>query len=101
MSESGSDISEAVVIFIGFGRSPFPVEDRAALSKRFGLSEAAELERLVISIVKEMHRINIDWSIYSLDTAAAKVRSEMRLKYPNLSDNAILALVWKFTYESK
>jgi hypothetical protein len=100
MNNSDTAVSDAIVIFLGFGSSPFPVKDRAALSRRFGLA-TPELERQVTILLDELNQIDVNWSIYTLATAGSMVEDLLRARHPNLSDAAIRALAWKFTFDWK
>jgi predicted NAD/FAD-dependent oxidoreductase len=57
------------------------------------------MERAVKSLFDEVNQISIDWSKHTLVSAGENVFNTMRALHPELSDSAIRALAWKFTFE--
>jgi hypothetical protein len=51
-----------------------------------------------MELVDESFAIAIDWNEHSLASAGEHVRATMRARHPDLSPEAIEALVWNFTY---
>jgi hypothetical protein len=99
MSDTKNAVSEAIVLFLGFGRAPSPSRDRDRLFEEFGGVEGTRLDRVVNSLLKEVGAIEVDWSVHSLETAGHFAREEMRRRHPGLSEAALRAIEWKFTYD--
>ena len=57
------------------------------------------LESQVVSLLEEVGRIQVDWSAHSLESAGEMARTEMHTRHPDLSDTALRALAWKFTFD--
>jgi hypothetical protein len=96
-----NDLSEAVVLFIGFRSYPMPFSDPARVIQKFGAVRGAELATEVESLLVEQRKIPVDWSRHSLTSAGDMARDYMRARHPELSDEALTALRWKFTYDWK
>ncbi len=66
---------------------------------KFGSEKGAELASQVTALVHEMNGLAIDWSVQSLESAGDIIRKEMHHRHPDLSDKALRALAWKFTFD--
>jgi hypothetical protein len=99
MQNKTNELSDAVVLFLGFGSASSPRRDHARLVQEFGATEAAALESLVVSLLEEVGKIQVDWSAHSLESAGEMARTEMHTRHPDLSDTALRALAWKFTFD--
>ena len=92
------DLSNATVLFLGYGRASWPQRDEATLARELGAEKAAALREQIDALCDEMQRIDVDWSTCSLAEAGDDARAAMRLRHPELSDDALDALRWQFTY---
>lgn len=90
-------LSSAVVTHLGKGRSPFPVNDDEAVRELAG-SESADLLPRVRNLEDEMMAVPIDWSSTSLSDGGDEARRALAERHPELSDGALDALRWMFTY---
>lgn len=93
------ELSEAVVMVIGFGTSNCPGEDYAPLAQRFGASRAPDMASRVEALLKELFRVEVDWSKHSLASGSDEARSVMARRHPELTDEALAALDWKFSFD--
>ena len=96
---SPSAVNRAVVLFLGFETASSPRADRGRLIQEFGAERAAELESRVASVLDDLGGIQINWSMHSLATAADFAIEQTRARHPELSEEAVRALKWKFTFE--
>ena len=94
-----SALSQAVVLYLGWGSAPSPRQDQSQLVRQFGVLRGAELEREVKSLLEQVNQIDVDWTIYPLESAGELVRSYLQSSHPDLTDAAVDALVWKFTFD--
>jgi len=94
-----NELSQAVVLFLGFGSAPSPRHDSDCLAKAFGTVRGAELETEVDALLTELGKINVDWSVHSLVSSGKIAADYMRAGHPDLSDAALEALAWKFTFD--
>lgn len=91
-------LSEAVIAYLGKGRSPFPrTDDEAVLTSVPDADAAAVLEK-VHALAEECLSIRIDWSTHDLSQGGDEAKREMAARHPELSDDALVALRWAFTY---
>jgi hypothetical protein len=90
-------LSRAIIEYLAKGRSSFPKTDEAAVVAVAG-NDAADMVVRVREIVDEMMAIEIDWSASSLFEGARTARATMGSRHPELSDEALDALHWMFSY---
>jgi hypothetical protein len=76
-----------------------PRVDRDRLVQELGAVRGGELENEVKSLFDELSRIEVDWSVHSLSSAGQMARESMRARRPDLSEEALRALEWKFTFD--
>ena len=96
-----TDLSDAVVLYIGYDVTNCPRLDRGRLVPKFGELRASELERQVNSLLAEIGSIEVNWAAHDLVSASALARAAMHTRYPGLSEHALDALEWKFSYDWK
>jgi hypothetical protein len=101
MHSSASELSEAVVLFIGFGSASAPCGDYERLIQRFGAPRGAALQSQVESLLLELDTVKVDWSKHSLASSGELVYTEMHARHPELSDTAPRALAWNFMFYSR
>jgi hypothetical protein len=93
------ELSEAVVMVIGFRTRNYPRLDYTVLAQRFGVSRAPGMASRVEAILDELGRVEVDWSKHSLASGGDDARSFMAGRHPELSEEALAALDWKFTFD--
>jgi hypothetical protein len=94
-----TDLSKAIVLFLQYGSAKSPRADEDRVIAEFGESKGRELLKRVHAIIEEANAIPVDWSKHTLASAGKLVRDEMHRRYPGLSDDALDALAWKFTFD--
>ena len=94
-----TDLSRAVVLYLGFGSAPSPQANGSTLTREFGAERGAELLERVVDLLDEVREIQIDWPIHSLASAGDAACDSMRGRHPELSEEALRALGWKFTFD--
>jgi hypothetical protein len=99
VQNKSNKISDAVVLFLGFGSASSPRRDHAGLVQEFGATEAGEIESQVISLLEDVGKIKVNWTAHSLESAGEMARTEMYARHPDLSGMALRALVWSFTFD--
>ena len=91
-------LSNAMLLYTGYGKSSFPIWDRSEVEAVYSPVEAVELVRTVEDIIAETNSIKVDWESVSLSDAGKKVRAVQSERHPDLSEQALDALAWQFTY---
>jgi hypothetical protein len=93
--------SEAMILFLGRGISPYPKRDPERLTERFGNGDGFDLIRYVQSVLDEMYDVQPDWSQGDLASETDKALNRVRTNHPELSDDALAALRWSFSWDWK
>lgn len=91
-------LSEAIIAFLGRGKSPFPQSHDDAVVAAVGAADAHLLLARVRTITEECMAVEVDWSRHSLVEGAEEARQAMAIRHPELSPDALDSLRWMFTY---
>lgn len=96
MDSRKEDIGFGIVLYLGFGLSSSPSCNSAGVVNEYGPSLLPQ----VLSIVDEAGRIDVDWSSgLTLEAAGNFVKHEMEKRHPELTDEALNAIAWKYTFD--
>ncbi len=94
-------INEAIVQYLGYQRG-FSFPQRSELQIRAACGEGAdEILAVIENCLNDLGMFETRWDSESVDEACSRLRSELRMKQPWLSELGLAALVWKFTYDWK
>jgi hypothetical protein len=63
-----------------------------------GTDAAARLRPLLQQLVAEAVYWPVDWDLHDLDSASRLVQDGMASRHPELSDEAMAAIMWEFGY---
>ena len=94
-------VSEALVVWTGWGSAARPVRDEALLVDRFGSEEAADLFPTIRELEDEFYGSEARFTEPSLKAMGDAAALEFRAAHPELSEDAIQALAWCYTYDYK
>jgi hypothetical protein len=98
---SDDALSEAVILYLGYGDQAYPQRAGGRVNARFGLLRGAQL----VSRAKRLDRIvgktPVDWAVDDLPTATDRARRRATEAAPGLSGEALDALAWAFSYDWK
>jgi hypothetical protein len=88
-------LSQLLIEYIGYGRYAVPrcTWDRVDLS-----AQDASIKSQVVSLVSELSSYEIDWAGKSLVDGSLQLRDVMASRHPELSEPALDALAWLFSY---
>lgn len=92
------ELSEAVILVLGFRTRSSPTEDYSALARQFGEARARDLASRVGVLLKELASVEVDWSRHTLASGGDEVRAHMATRHPELTQEALKALRWTFTF---
>jgi hypothetical protein len=101
MVKGDDDVSEAVVMVIGFGRRSSPTRDYAVLARAFGEARARGLAGQVQVLLGEVDSMQVDWQKHDLASAGDEVVRLMGSRHPELTKEALKALAWTFTFSMR
>ena len=96
MTSEKQNLCLAIVTFLGFGESISPRHDCVKVTEIFG----RELLDKVLLVLEEAASIEVNWSNnLTLVEAGLFVRCEIQRRHPDLTDSALDAIAWKYTYD--
>ena len=93
-------VSEAVVLYTGRGRSPFPARSVERLQEHFGPLVASDLAAAVTRLDEEFYEIE-PANGESLEDSADRAAAVFAERHPELTSAARGALRWCYTYDWK
>lgn len=99
MKKSDNDLSEALILYVGWKVSRSPRMDASVVAVRFGQSSGDRLLEVISKIFQDVNTVSIDWSKETLITAGQIARDYAHHLYPGLSEEALKALEWKYTFD--
>ena len=99
MSNFTSELSQAMVLYLGFGVEISPSSNQQKVISVYGAEKAASLIEDVMAIIDETNHVTVDWSKVDLAGAGQLVRDVMHKAHPNLDGAALDAIAWKFTFD--
>lgn len=92
------DLSEGLVVVIGFRTRNSPTRDYAALASVFGEARARDLSSQVQLVLGDLDGMQVDWSRHGLASAGDEAIRFMASRHPALTEEALEALAWTFTF---
>jgi hypothetical protein len=94
-------ISEAIVLWLGNGVTNWPQPDVQRLVGRFGSLASADLLPVVSALADEFYASDAALSVPDLSEATRVAMDRFRALHPELSDMAIEALGWSYSFDCK
>lgn len=98
-------LNRAVVVWTGFGHYAIPSHSVTRLTDEFGRTKARRLVPVLRALGQEMHSCReAELALAEgrgLVAAGAIVARDLREQHPELSEEAVRALVWSYTYDSR
>ena len=94
-------ISEAVVVWTGYGSTASPRRDERAFVEAFGDEGALDLLLMVRRLEKEFYASDARHTAPGLKEMGDAAAAQFRALHPELSQDAIRALAWCYTYDYK
>ena len=101
MTVDGDAVSVAIVVWTGYGQSSWPARDEDRLVSAFGLEHATDLVPLVRRLEDDFFRSDADLTAPDLITMASEASEAFKVLHPDISDEAVAALAWCYTYDYK
>lgn len=99
MTDDG--FSRALVLYLGYGRRPSPHADPDALGSPAGYDTTGMVSRIQTRLTDLHTAYSYTWNDHlELDEVAALLTTDLTTRYPDLTDEAIAALVWTWTFEA-
>lgn len=98
MSGEDRELSQAIVAYVGKGRSPFPRTDADAAAEAAAGADPAALVARVRAILDEMMSIKVDGETKTLSEGGREAQRVIAAHHPELDAGALEALYWTLTY---
>lgn len=95
------ELSRAIVQWTGWGSAVSPVRDDSRITGHSGNEGVAALVQQVHSLEEDFYRSNAYLTAPDLATMGAVAAGEFRQGHPDISDDAVAALAWCYTYDYK
>jgi hypothetical protein len=96
-------VSEAIVVWTGWQESSWPTRDEGEgrPATRFGAEEASTLLSRLKQLEDQFYASNARFTISDLAEAGDIAADEFRETHPEISEDAIRALAWCYTFDFK
>lgn len=101
MSEDVELLSEAIVVWVGWGTSPWPLRDESRVVELLGEELASLLMPAVLRAEREFYQSDARNVVAGLAQMGEVAAEQFRRSRPDLSDEAVRALAWCYTYDFK
>lgn len=94
-------LSRAIVVWTGWGRASSPRREDAAVIREFGESESTEILAAIRQLEGDFYESTAALTIPDLVAATDTAAQEFRDQHPGLSEDAVQALAWCYSYDFK
>jgi hypothetical protein len=96
------DLSRAVVLYIRWKSSSYPWEDEQAVIDEFGEEAGRELSNVARALLDTEEVISpLESGTMKTDDLLDLIMERVRIRVPDLSDEALAAIRWYFSYQYK
>lgn len=101
MTDDADLVSEAVVVWSGEGRSSWPLREGAAIVERFGADQARWLVPAVRALSEDFYSSDTHHWVVDLIDMGKAAAAAFRQRHPAVSEEAVAALTWCYTFDFK
>jgi hypothetical protein len=101
MTLDASTVSRAIVVWTGWGETSRPVRTETRLADRIGEEAAISLLPLIRHLEEEFYSSDARFVVADLKEMGDVAAGQFRQAHPELSDEAIRALAWCYTFDYK
>lgn len=91
-------INEALVLYTGFGSSPFPRAKTPHLVQRFGHDEGNALKQRILELLEELQQPVDGPEKRSRKSVTERAIEQLRPRHPELDESGLKALAWTFAF---
>lgn len=91
-------INEALVLYTGFGSSPFPRAKTPQLVARFGPSHGAELKERIVGLLEELQQPVEGLEKRSKKSVTERAIEQLSPRHPELDELGLRALAWTYAF---
>ena len=94
-------VGSAIVAWSGWGHAPWPLRDDRLVARRFGEQAAALLLPLLRAVVAEFYSSDARATAIDLTEMERLCVAHFSGKHPELSQDAVRALAWCYTFDNR
>ena len=94
-------LSTAIIVWTGWGETNSPSRDEARLLDRFGSEVTVELLPTIRQLEDEFYASDARDVVADLKEMGDRAATQFRSKHPEISQEAIRALRWCYTFDYK
>jgi hypothetical protein len=94
-----SHLSEAVIIWTGWGETSSPDRDDERVVRHFGPLVAAELIPRIVDLEQDFYQSDARHTVADLKEMGDTAARQSRARHPELSEDAVQALAWCYTFD--
>jgi hypothetical protein len=94
-------LSDAIVVWTGYGRASWPSRDDASLIARWGEDLARDLLPEVLRADREFSESDARFTVADLVAMGEVAAERFRELRPELTESAVRALAWCYTFDNK
>lgn len=94
-------LSQAVVVWTGWDTATWPRRDEHRLVEEFGADAAATLLPLVRGLADDFYATDAHLTVAGLSEMGAVATARFTARHPEISDEAVKALEWCYTFDHK
>jgi hypothetical protein len=94
-------VSEAIVAWTGWRNHSYPAREAHLITDRLGLVAGAELLPTVLTLTDEFYESDARMTASDLVQMGNEASERFRQLHPELTDEAIEALTWCYTFDYK
>lgn len=94
-------LSRALVVWTGYGVVSWPSRDDDRLSRMFGAELASVVLRRIYELEEEFYTSDARHKAADLREMGNLASAQFRMRHPELSDEAVDALAWCYTFDYK
>lgn len=90
-------INEALVLYTGYGKSPFPRARTNDLVALYGEAEAIELKSRILMLMEELQQTFVDEK-RTRKSVTERAIEQIAPFHPELDESGLKALAWSFSF---
>ncbi|MDG4838486.1 hypothetical protein O7631_18390 [Micromonospora sp. WMMD967] len=94
-------MTRAIVVWTGWGRTPWPDRDEVSLVAEFGPELAVGVLSEVRRLEDEFYSSEASRAALDLKAMGEQAAAEFRETHPEIGEEAVQALAWSYTFDFK
>ena len=100
MTASTDQVSRAIVLWSGLGKTSYPQRDDSRVVTTFG-EAAPDLIALVHELARQYYRTDAEHRFADLSDMGRAASEQFRSAHPEIGDRAVQALEWCYTFDKR